>query len=473
MTVGSDWVRRMEDASRSSLSADATSWANAERAVRVDRARMEELSERVESRGHVAVGASPQRLKEEVNAAILQGRFHELNRRRLRIAANLQFEIPTAKLKDLVAARPESHAMLLEAFCNRWTDHRDHPRRRELAEFVKLASRGNGLSHRGRDLELTRRDAPVYMVGEGESELTAVLARLHERFGCRPTWQFTSEAVAAWIEITVSKRSAVDAWAQLKESHRAATRVLPALQGRTWVDGWPAGGGTAPSYTQITVVIALLRGFIERQCAVGDAFIDKLLRFSRFGDPRLLPLSEYWKDLRARDRLLFDEFSTLLVREDLALFFQHAMREKEREEFWLHYLHHIRRTIPVLSKDTRAELRRVLGGNERGQSVLKRTRVAERGSVSAFCLVFDHLVVVEFSDTGNAAYFYRREAFELQVFPEHMAVAKAVDLKRPDLEHDRLLHGPNWQIKAVKLLREYGVNWPEGNGTPVAGHRRE
>jgi len=463
MTATSDWVRRMEDAARSSLSADATSWANAERAVRLDRARMDELGERVDSRGNASVGASPQRLKEEVHAAVLQGRFPDLNRRKLRIAANLQFEIPTAKLRDLIAARPESHVMLLEAFCNHWTDHRDHPRRKELAELVKLAS------HRAGALDLTRRDAPSYLVGKGETELTVVLTRLQERSGCRPTWQFTSEAVAEWIKTTASNRSAVIAWEQLKESPRAAMRVLPALQNRTWVDGWPVGGGTAPSYTQVTAVIALLRGFIDQQCPVGHAFIDKLLRFSRFGDPRLPPLSEYWKDLRARDRRLFDDFSTLLVKDDLALFFRHAMREKEREEFWLHYLHHIRRTIPVLSKDTRAELRRVLGGTEQGLSVLKRTRVAERGSISAFCLVFDDLVVVEFSDTGNAAYFYRRDAFERQIFPEHMVVAKSVDLKRTDVEHDRLLHGPNWQIKAVKLLRKYGVNWPEGGG----GHRRE
>lgn len=460
--VAASWVEVMAREATSALGAQERRARTLTTKLDAGLAKLDGLGELVDARLHASVAGSTEERKEKVKADLQARRFGALTRRDLRIAASLLFQIPTATLKELVAARPDSHGMLLDAFCNQWTDGRDNPRRREIATLAMGAPPESRVLHRGVPVDLRDPEAPTHLVKRHSADFAGTIGFVHNQLGCRNGWQFSSEAFAAWIEMVAARESAVGVWRQIEAQPRAASPVLPALPGGRWFDGWPDGGrcGTAPPRTQITVVRALLQLALNDQRGPSRHFIDKLLRSPSFGDPRAARISENWRALQERDPALFGQFVDLLMEEDLDLFFQHAMSAKDRKEFWLSYVGPIRRTIAVLAKDTHARLEDELKKSDAGRAVLARTRVAKKGKVNAFCLVFDRVVVVEFSEVGNAAYVYQRDVFEQRVYPEGTTIDAATDLRRSDLRHSRVLHHVNWQTQASDQLRSYGVERP-------------
>jgi hypothetical protein len=73
-----------------------------------------------------------------------------------------------------------------------------------------------------------------------------------------------------------------------------------------------------------------------------------------------------------------------------------------------------------------------LGGVEELRGAIDRAhRFKGSSKVQAFYLVFSTLVVVEFSDTDNAAYVYSRDYFEKQIEPRirTMAVDESADYR--------------------------------------------
>jgi hypothetical protein len=457
--VAVSWVEEMERAATRALRAQERRSQTLKAKIEAGLAKLDELGELVDSRLNASVTASTEERKEKVKADLRARRFGELTRRELRIAASLLFQVPIATLKELVVARPESHGMLVEAFCNQWTVGRDEPRRRELATLVMGAPPNGRVLHRGINVDLRDAETPANLVKRHSVDFTGTIDFVHNQLGCRNGWQFGYEALAAWVEMAAASEGAIHVWRQIEAQPRAASPILPALSETRWVDGWPEGGrgGSAPLRTQVTVVRALLQLALKDQRGPNALFIDKLLRLSSFGDPRASRVSEYWRALQARDPILFGQFVDMLMKEDLDFFFQRAMSARDRKDFWLSYVGPIRRTIAVLAKDTHQRLDDELQGSEAGRRVLARTRVARRGRVNAFCLLFDRVVVVEFSEVGNAAYVYQRDVFEQKVYPEGATIDAATDLRRGDLPHSRVLHHTNWQTQASELLSEYGV----------------
>jgi hypothetical protein len=144
------------------------------------------------------------------------------------------------------------------------------------------------------------------------------------------------------------------------------------------------------------------------------------------------------------------------------LFFRYAMDETDRERFWLRYLKQIRGTLVVLSRDRYQDIQRRIGAEEAGRAMLCRARKAESSGVSGFCLFFDRIVAVEFSEVGNAADLYPREQFTQQMLPALDPVRSVTAaLKRRDFRSERLLHHSGWQTDAAELLRRYGVRSPK------------
>jgi hypothetical protein len=234
--------------------------------------------------------------------------------------------------------------------------------------------------------------------------------------------------------------------------------LLPELRSESWFHGAAsAKAGVASIATQARVIAAILRACLSSEGALQSHILERLLR-SSLGDPRVPPISQGWNEVRALDAPLFEWFLESLVKEDLSLFFRYAMEEKEREHFWLHYLKQIRGTLVVLSSDKYEDLRRRIGAEEIGKAMLGRARRAKSSGVSAFCLFFDRIVAVEFSETGNAAYLYPRDEFTTKVLPRLNPVgAVAQTLKRKDIQNHRLLHNSGWQDDAVELLSRHGI----------------
>lgn len=243
-------------------------------------------------------------------------------------------------------------------------------------------------------------------------------------------------------------RAVVD---ELRGVPEVAAIVLPAPQaGNGLVAGLKYRSG-AP-VAKAMLVASLLRRLESEQ----DGQIVEVLLDSTMGDPRLLPLSEGWRRVHEQDPSAFDKFVGALTRDDLKLFFQHAMREPDRERFWLRYVGAIRRTLCVVDKGSARALEDRLRASEAGlRASLKRVkRLTSSDSVSAFCLYFDRYVVVEFSSTGNAAYVYARDVFERELEPSLTAgrLARAADLKKKSLRVHRITHLSGWESSAASEL---------------------
>jgi hypothetical protein len=214
------------------------------------------------------------------------------------------------------------------------------------------------------------------------------------------------------------------------------------------------------------VVAALIEDGMSGALAapVFEAVATRLLQ-SKFGDPRIPPLSAGWLGVRERRPRAFGAFVQALIGNDLRFFFQLVHGDAERLAFWERYLPRIQGAFCVLDPSAHDSVRHALRASEdpRAASALARVRRARQRSTGgqAFCLFFEDFVAVEFSVTGNAAYIYQRSAFERAILPGvHTGLAETKDLKRPDLPHERIRHQPGWQRKARLLL----ASWEQARG---------
>jgi hypothetical protein len=67
-------------------------------------------------------------------------------------------------------------------------------------------------------------------------------------------------------------------------------------------------------------------------------------------------------------------------------------------------------------------------------------------------------IVIEFSETGNAAYIYERRVFEVGgASMRSNSYDMSRDLKRMDDVQDRILHIDLWETKARRALAEMGI----------------
>lgn len=129
-----------------------------------------------------------------------------------------------------------------------------------------------------------------------------------------------------------------------------------------------------------------------------------ILSDGRLGDPRLPANQTNWVGVPSEAR---DRFIQWLSAADIKFFFDHVMRRGQdphgRKPFWLQYLHRVKRSRTLLSAFHVGRLK---------QSADK--ALIQRGSfgrtyadnISAFLLDFGNLLVVEFSEPGNACYCY-------------------------------------------------------------------
>lgn len=76
--------------------------------------------------------------------------------------------------------------------------------------------------------------------------------------------------------------------------------------------------------------------------------------------------------------------------------------------------------------------------------------------VSAFCLVFDNYVVVEFSKTGNASYLYERAVFDRAILPPSRTRPTLTQLKSKDVGR-QLVHRPGWEDDFEEALANRGI----------------
>ena len=177
----------------------------------------------------------------------------------------------------------------------------------------------------------------------------------------------------------------------------------------------------------------------------------------RLGDPRLRESSPNW---RAIAPAAAQRYLSWLARDSIIFFFNTILPDtsenRRRKEFWLGYHDSIKDFQVAVSEDDLWKIR----SNHKASDLVAYSQVAHP-TTSAFLMQFDgyqgKYLVVEFSETGNAAYIFRLAAFEsLDVTLR----TPRFDLRRHlkfDKTH-RIIHNGNWEIAASYMLSsEFGI----------------
>ena len=177
----------------------------------------------------------------------------------------------------------------------------------------------------------------------------------------------------------------------------------------------------------------------------------------RLGDPRVRECALNW---RAISPEAAQRYLSWLARDSIIFFFNTILpnnnENRRRKEFWLRYHDRIKDFQVALSE---ADVSKVKS-SQASSDLLHYSRI-DHPSTSAFLMKFQgysgNHVVVEFSETGNAAYVFRAVDFEKKGVDMRTS---RFDLKR-DLKFDdthRIVHRGAWEYYAAqRLSSDFGI----------------
>jgi len=423
---------------------------------------LEDVTRRSADRLEVRQAQQDHELQARVADILARRKYDDLTRRELKFATSNLKHASFDRVVELVEARSDAWDPLVIGYFRNWESLEQFAALDGLVQLLTRAPMTAAIVPRvhPRESYLGREGPKKLGLRFGTRSLRDLWALL-DRLGMRKSWQFALHAVAWWVD-NRSQVSAIDElWGELATIPEVAIQLLPTLSvGRgAWFKGTAGATGPAPRASARTLV-GILRSILRSSGGLSETVATSLLA-SELGDPRLAGESLGWQRARETDRTVVEAFVSQLVREDLALFFEHAMRDPARARFWLRYLPHIRRTVTLLTPSAHDELRgRLAGAQDGARSALLRTRRFRRDQgVSAFCLYFDRMVIVEFSVTGNAAYVYGRAHFEQLLGPRidkgGITAFDQLKVRGPGIE--RILHHSGWQVDTAGFLGRYGI----------------
>jgi hypothetical protein len=404
---------------------------------------------------------------EEVSARFTAQGPGALSRRERRALISVPGHLNDRALHTLLGASPELVDHATRVCLTHWP--------RYLAEPWGASYEAAVLTTRRTSSSVLRVELPIRSLlarsdPDGAAFVASQLAGRHvsqvydyvrNSLGIRDSWLFSSSVLAAWFAAKLRDgRSFLDPELEGILGHeRLRALLLPAS--RNAKDAPPV---RAHVPTQARVVATALGAAFAAPPRILGATLSRLVSHllgSTFLDPRDALRTEGWLEVSRLNEHGFRRLLTSLCEQDLDVFFQHAMNEPDRRSFWLRYLSSLERTGCVLDRSVRKSLSVKLQALPEVRGAIDRAHAFKQASgVQAFLLVFPNVVVVEFSDTGNAAYVYTREFFAAEIepllrsgsLPNHNA------LKRPDKAMHRILHGGRWQGSASDWLAGEGVH---------------
>jgi hypothetical protein len=208
---------------------------------------------------------------------------------------------------------------------------------------------------------------------------------------------------------------------------------------------------------QAVVSELIVSDWVERHQAIRHELRQYVLHHRQLGDPRLQV-----KNWSGMDQAATAKFLQWIAREGIVFFFNHILPDnnanRRRKDFWLEYLGAIKDFQVALST----------GDYTRLYARSRLTEVPGFGRVdhettSAFIMRFgvrgggDDVIIVEFSETGNAAHAFQASVFERRAGNLRNFQFNFSKLKH-DVNKDRIVHrGENWEMRARNKLASWGV----------------
>lgn len=223
--------------------------------------------------------------------------------------------------------------------------------------------------------------------------------------------------------------------------------------------------GWAPDLFKLEVSRTILHPSTTQSADVQECARRFVLDDARLGDPRRANENRLkWIGISEAERRVIEWLSQL----DIVFFFESVLPKGEdpqgRKEFWLQYVSAIKKSRPLLRREDKERLHRDL--REKGLKLVDFGAMDEWSTASAFLLDFGPLLVIEFSETGNACYVYRKNDTD-KIVPDFWASKPFVQrkLRRTDLPHDRIVHrqrkspwhSGGWEDSAAQLLARFDI----------------
>jgi len=260
--------------------------------------------------------------------------------------------------------------------------------------------------------------------------------KVSEEWGLEPDTEFGNQVLTQCVALSLGGRDN-------EAFHNATIRfVLPSKHWRP---------NTFKTSVQ-QMILACSRFSSQRS----DSVKDFILNDARLLDPRLPANGPNWLGISDSAKDIVIQW---LSAEDIELFFDHVLTKRNdphgRKPFWLRYKGKVKRSRPLLA--TLDESRWQANQATRGKRNFG--RMDYFCSTSAFLLDFGRVIVVEFSQVGNAVYVYEhRDIPDLDdAFWSQARFALSM-LKQKDRCIEKMSHTPLWQSKMRTLLAQFGIH---------------
>ncbi len=259
-----------------------------------------------------------------------------------------------------------------------------------------------------------------------------------EKFGLNPTTEF-AQRFASELALL-----AADRFDSIKQNQ--LTKIIQGILSSNLVD--------RKDYKKAISSIILSYTANQKE-EIQGVLIDFFLRNEGLGDPRISP--EKWAGIKesAKSRVI-----QWLSREDINFFFELLLRDRDdkhgRKSFWLQYVDKVSRSRALISKeDLRKHSVRLREMEDKGRSY---GEFVGSNSSSGFVLDFGRIVVIEFSEVGNACYIYEKEAFSELCKDFWAKEFPFTHLKDRNVVAERITRSmKDWQSSARQILSKFGV----------------
>jgi hypothetical protein len=410
-------------------------------------------------------------LHQRVLDAFRRGQLHSLSPREQRYGARQFGHVSPSQMQSLLQTHAGCWPTFARECFRRWDVLEEVSDRAGYARVLCLAPPSVSFLHQTRrPQDLVTREAPTAIARLiPGSDLVQARHALEQR-GFDSGWAFSAVALAMWLRLRVEQDHVFGAtWGALQRDLVSEAMLLPCMpdRKRSWFVQQPRparirGGTVANAVAVSTLIRAAYAKGVDP--AHWSDFTEKLL-VSEFGDPRMPPESRGWSKVKTFDEPAYLKFLELLISDDLEIFFAHAMTDVRRKNFWLTYLKSIQRTVCILDRGAYARLTKHLAGADKKMAAaLSRARqFTTKGgpsSAQAFCLYFKSIVIVEFSETGNAMYVYDRgvfeENFQADIYKNKCSGHSSLKVQR--LARERIVHThANWEAETRGALSRMSI----------------
>ena len=256
------------------------------------------------------------------------------------------------------------------------------------------------------------------------------------------------------LSVRASAASSACEYLRRMESRRDDEWSLRFLQ---WITEKVLSDLTSADAFSEAVSSLILSDSAKRSEGFQGALRSYIQNHKRLGDPRLRESALNWRSIAPEAT---QRYWSWLARDSIVFFFNTILPSnsgnRRRKDFWLRYHDRIRDFQVAVSE---ADVWKVKA-NQKSTDLLYYSLVAHP-TTSAFLMSFEgyggRFLVIEFSETGNAAYIYKIADFEsrgLTLRTRQFSV-------RNDLKFNtahRIFHGGDWErMAAYKLSSEFGI----------------